>query len=102
MGLRKNSKHPVSVDVVLSTGLPKTASRQRAQISGVLLTARPTRESLGPNPRTGLPGHGQEWSSAPRKKRQGQREHDGVVARERKQASLLLGAPARPWRELES
>jgi hypothetical protein len=30
-------------------------------------------------------------------KRQGQREHDGVVARERNQASRLLGAPARPW-----
>jgi hypothetical protein len=30
-------------------------------------------------------------------KKQGQREHDGVVARERNQASRLLGAPARPW-----
>jgi hypothetical protein len=58
LGLRKNSKQPVSIDDVLFIALHKTANRQRAGTSGLLLTVRPTRESLGPNPRTGLPGRG--------------------------------------------
>lgn len=33
-GAAQNSKHPVSVDGVLSTGLRKTASQQRAETSG--------------------------------------------------------------------
>jgi hypothetical protein len=36
MGLRKNSKHPASVDGVLFTALYKTASRQRAEMPGLL------------------------------------------------------------------
>jgi hypothetical protein len=36
MGLRKNSKHPSSVDGVLLTAHHKTASRQRAKPSGLL------------------------------------------------------------------
>jgi hypothetical protein len=38
MGLRKNSKHPASVDGVLFTAQHKAASR--AETSGLLLTAR--------------------------------------------------------------
>ena len=33
-GAAQNSKHPASVDGVLSTGLRKTASQQRAETSG--------------------------------------------------------------------
>jgi hypothetical protein len=36
MGLRKNNKHPSSVDGVLLTAQHKTASRQRVEPSGLL------------------------------------------------------------------
>jgi hypothetical protein len=38
LGLRKNSKPPMSFDGVLSTGLHETASRQRMETSGLLRT----------------------------------------------------------------
>jgi hypothetical protein len=47
MGLRKNSKHLSSVDGVLLTAQHKTASRQRAEPSGLLFWIGTAAQRLG-------------------------------------------------------